>query len=146
MSVSFGNQNSSDFKNDVVLQNDGSIGSQHFKIRFCPYMNKYFIRDLEIGSGTFAKINEPTQLHSGSIICIGETFITVGILYDDLLYEDEDGPHYVLPNNLTKMQQIASNIKMKSDLILKVNEQSEMMKFHVSDAPILIGRSFENHV
>lgn len=122
MSITFGNQNSADFKNDMVLQNDGSIGNQHFKIRFCPYMNKFFIRDLENGSGTFAKINEPTELQSGSIICIGETFITVGILYDDLFYEDEDGPHYVLPNNLTKMQRIASNIKMNGDLILKVNE------------------------
>ena len=87
------------------------------------------MRDLENGTGTFAKINEPTELHSGSIICIGETFITVGILYDDLLYEDEDGPNYVLPNNLSKMQRLNSNIKINGDLILKVNEQTEMMKF-----------------
>lgn len=111
MSITFGNQNSLDFPNDMVLLNDdGSIGSQHFKIRFCPYVNKFFIKDLDNSSGTFAKINEPTELQSGSIICIGETFITVGILYDDLYYEDDDGPHYILPNNLSKMQRVNQNI------------------------------------
>ena len=53
MSITVGNQNTSNIKNDLILENDGSIGDQHFKIRYCPYKNTYFIKDLGQGEGTF---------------------------------------------------------------------------------------------
>ena len=81
MSVHFGNQNTPNIKNEIVLSNDGSVGDHHFKIRFCPYMNKYFIKDLGQGNGTRLKVNAPTELHCGSVICVGRSYITVGILY-----------------------------------------------------------------
>ncbi len=33
------------FKNDIILKNDEAIGMNHFRIRFCPFRNKYVIRD-----------------------------------------------------------------------------------------------------
>ena len=84
MSVTFGNQNTPDIKNEIVLSNDGSVGDNHFKIRFCPYMNKYFIKDLGQGHGTLLKVDAPMELQSGSVICIGHSYITVGILFKEL--------------------------------------------------------------
>jgi hypothetical protein len=49
-------------KNDIILKNDEAIGRSHFKIRFCPFKNKFLMKDLGDGSGTFIRIEDPTVL------------------------------------------------------------------------------------
>jgi hypothetical protein len=49
-------------KNDVILKNDEAIGKSHFRIRFCPTKNKFLLKDMGDGSGTFIRIEEPTIL------------------------------------------------------------------------------------
>lgn len=70
-------------KNHIVLKNDEAIGRCHFRVRFCPYRNKYLIKDMGDGSGTFIRIEEPTVLQSGTVICVGESHIIVGLIYDN---------------------------------------------------------------
>ena len=79
-------QNETNFKNNVILKNDGSrsIGDCHFRIRYCPYKNKYLIKDMGDGSGTFVKVEDPVILQSGTIICIGVSHIIVGLIYENL--------------------------------------------------------------
>ena len=36
------------------------------------------------GSGTFIRIEEPTILQSGTVICIGESHIIFGIVFDNI--------------------------------------------------------------
>lgn len=64
--------------------NDEAIGTNHFTIRFCPFRNKYLIKDIENDSGTFIKIEEPRILQSGTVICIGKNNIIVGLVSDNL--------------------------------------------------------------
>jgi hypothetical protein len=49
-------------KNDVILKNDEAIGRCHFRIRFDPIKNKFLMKDMGDGSGTFIRIEEPTVL------------------------------------------------------------------------------------
>lgn len=49
-------------KNDVILKNDEAIGRCHFRVRFDPTKNKFLIKDMGDGSGTFIRIEEPTVL------------------------------------------------------------------------------------
>ena len=49
-------------KNDIILKNDEAIGRSHFRIRFDPIKNKFLIKDMGDGSGTFIRIEEPTVL------------------------------------------------------------------------------------
>lgn len=71
-------------KNNVVLKNDETIGKCHFRIRYCPFSNKYMIKDMGDGSGTFIRIEEPTILKSGTVICVGESHIIVGLIFDSM--------------------------------------------------------------
>mmetsp|Transcript_21564 Transcript_21564/g.33214 ORF Transcript_21564/g.33214 Transcript_21564/m.33214 type:complete len:96 (-) Transcript_21564:581-868(-) len=77
--------NSRTTKNDIVLKNDETIGRSHFRIRYCPLKNKFLLKDMGDGSGTFIRIEEPTILSSGTVICIGESHIIVGLIFDNLL-------------------------------------------------------------
>ena len=47
---------------DVVLDQDESIGALHCKIRYCPFKQKFLIKDLGEGGGTFVSIESPTIL------------------------------------------------------------------------------------
>ena len=69
------------FGNKVLKNQNDGIGDEHFKIRYCPLVNKYFIRDLGQGGGTYLRVDAPTELHNGAVICIGHSYITVGILF-----------------------------------------------------------------
>ena len=71
-------------KNDIILKNDEAIGRSHFRIRFDPIKNKFLIKDMGDGSGTFIRIEEPTVLQSGTVICVGESHIIVGLIFDNL--------------------------------------------------------------
>ena len=71
-------------KNDVILKNDEAIGRCHFRVRFDPTKNKFLIKDMGDGSGTFIRIEEPTVLQSGTVICVGESQIIVGLIFDNL--------------------------------------------------------------
>lgn len=42
--------------NDIILKNDETIGRSHFRIRFDPVKNSYFMKDMGDGSGTFMRI------------------------------------------------------------------------------------------
>ena len=61
-SKSGANFNSRGNKSEIMLQNDEAIGQCHFRIRFCPFKNKYLIKDMGDGSGTFIRIEEATVL------------------------------------------------------------------------------------
>ena len=76
-------------KNDIILKNDEAIGKSHFKIRFDPIKNKFLMKDMGDGSGTFIRIEEPTILQSGTVICVGESHITVGLILDNLCENKE---------------------------------------------------------
>ena len=71
-------------KNDIILKNDEAIGRSHFRIRFDPVKNKFLMKDMGDGSGTFIRIEEPTVLQSGTVICVGESHIIVGLIFDNL--------------------------------------------------------------
>lgn len=77
-------QNSLVVKNDIVLKDDGQIGNNHFRIRYCPYKNKYLIKDMGDGLGTFIRVEDPTILQSGTVICIGESHLIVGLIFENL--------------------------------------------------------------
>jgi hypothetical protein len=46
-------------------------------------MYKYFIRDLGIGHGVFAKLDAPTVLKDNMIVNVGEAHIVVNLLNRD---------------------------------------------------------------
>ena len=73
----------------IQLSNDEDIGQNHFQIRYCPFKNKYLMKDMGDGAGTFIKIEEPTILQSGTVICIGESHIVVGLIEDSVYYNKE---------------------------------------------------------
>lgn len=56
---------------------------RHFQIRFDPDFMKYFIKDLGIGHGVFAKLDQPTILKDNMIVNVGEAHIVVNILSKD---------------------------------------------------------------
>lgn len=60
---------------------------RHFQVRYDPDVAKYFIKDLGIGHGVFAKIDQPTVLKDNMIINVGEAHIVVNLLNKD---ESED--------------------------------------------------------
>lgn len=52
----------------------------HFMIFFNVALNRYFIRDLMIGMGTFIRIKEQTVLENDYLLSFGETFVLVNVL------------------------------------------------------------------
>ena len=49
------------------------------------------IKDIgEDSSGTFLKIWEPTLMQSGSVICIGEITIVVGIIFSKIIVKSNE--------------------------------------------------------
>ena len=56
---------------------------RHFQIRFDPESHKYFIRDLGIGHGVFARLDSPTVLKDNMIVNVGEAHIVVNLLHRD---------------------------------------------------------------
>ena len=80
-SVYFGQKGSS-FTNDFILQQEDGINSRHFEIKYEPYLNDYFIKNIK-GSGVFIKISEPMALRDGMIISFGINHILVKISEND---------------------------------------------------------------
>ena len=76
-------------KNNIILKNDEAIGRSHFRIRFCTIRNQFLMKDMGDGSGTFISIEEPTILQSGTVICVGESHIIVGLIFDNLCENKE---------------------------------------------------------
>lgn len=83
---------------------------RHFQVRFDPDMAKYFIKDLGIGHGVFAKIDQPTVLKDNMIINVGEAHIVVNLLAKD---ESED----VIAGGVTAAE---DEMQMKSGARLKL--------------------------
>lgn len=136
--------------NDVVLKNNDTLGSNHFRIRYCPYKNKYLMKDMEIGQGTFIRIEEPTILQSGTVICVGESHIVVGLIFDNLCEKDL---HRSMSGSGARLQNMESfpyvNDVISSQIMLKFIRGPricETIKFMPDDAPILIGRNFNCHI
>ena len=72
-------------KNDIVIpaKNEASqeqFPGRHFQIRFDVAVNGYRIKDLGVGYGVFAKIDEPVELKDNNLINMGETFMVITLL------------------------------------------------------------------
>lgn len=52
---------------------------RHFQVRFDPDTLKYYIKDLGIGHGVFAKLDAPSILKDNMILNVGEAHIVVNI-------------------------------------------------------------------
>lgn len=64
----------------LLITNDKEITEEefnevHFQIRYCEINDKYYIKDLENGFGTFIKMIDKMKITNNFIINIGETFI-----------------------------------------------------------------------
>ena len=136
-------------KNDVILKNDEAIGMSHFRIRFCPIKNKFLMKDMGDGSGTFLRIEEPTILQSGTVFCVGESHIIVGLIFDNLCENKE-----LKQNQQSIMKPYMSSMVHASEVIstqlmmrfIRGPRTSETIKFMPDDAPILIGRNYDCHI
>ena len=59
-------------------EEEKGFGKRHFLIKYDPEQKKYFLKDLEEGTGTFIKIAPKWELRNNSVISFGEThFATI---------------------------------------------------------------------
>jgi pSer/pThr/pTyr-binding forkhead associated (FHA) protein len=88
----------------------------HFQIRYDEKNNKYYIKDLGSGYGTFIKLIEPLKIKNNLLINIGDTFIVFSFKEND---------------------------EKNENIILKIftgNEQSEIFEFNSEKKIIIFGR------
>jgi hypothetical protein len=52
---------------------------RHFQIRFDPDVSKYYIKDLGIGHGVFARLDGPIILKDNMILNVGEAHVVVNV-------------------------------------------------------------------
>ena len=136
-------------KNNIILKNDEAIGRSHFRIRFCTIRNQFLMKDMGDGSGTFIRIEEPTILQSGTVICVGESHIIVGLIFDNLCENKELKQNSLSIKTPFLESMVHANEVISTQLMLKFirgPRTSETMKFMPDDAPILIGRNFDCHI
>lgn len=101
------------------------------------------------GSGTFIRIEEPTILQSGTVICVGESHIIVGLIFDNLCENKELKQNSLSIKTPYLESMVHANEVISTQLMLKFirgPRTSETMKFMPDDAPILIGRNFDCHI
>lgn len=108
------------------------------------------MKDMGDGSGTFIRIEEPTVLQSGTVICVGESHIIVGLIFDNLC---ENQAIKKAASGSIKAPYVSSIVQdneiSSTQLMLKFirgPKASETIKFMPDDAPILIGRNFDCHI
>lgn len=73
--------------NDVIIKNPDKEISQrhrgkHFQIQYVLDSNCYKIRDLGIGFGAYAKLENPLILQDNHLLSMGESFFIVNLLPD----------------------------------------------------------------
>ena len=89
--VYFGNKlksskgHSREHLNDIKLPaSDKELGEKHrgrhFQIAYDPFSDKYYIKDLSVGFGAFAKLDYPLVLRDNHLVHIGESFIVVNLM------------------------------------------------------------------
>lgn len=82
------------YSNDIVIpgleeiNSDQRLLGRHFYIRYCNDQNKYYIRDLGNGYGTFFKLKSSYTLHNNCLFNIGDTYIVVS-------FEDESNQNEI---------------------------------------------------
>ena len=108
------------------------------------------------GSGTFIRIEEQTILKSGTVICVGESHIIVGLIFDSMGENAEtrkmssiNSPYYSEIVNSNKKGESGVTTSCLTHLMLKFirgPRTSETIKFMAEEAPILIGRNYDCHI
>ena len=53
------------------------VGKRHMMIKYNDTNNKYYLKDLADGTGTFIKLTKQMKLESGYIISFGDTHMTI---------------------------------------------------------------------
>jgi len=97
---------------------------RHFQIEFKLETQKYFVRDLGIGYGTFVRLEYPLVLKDNHLINIGETFLVANIILDK--GNNDDG------TSSAKMQ-----LRLK---IFGIGNNGELFYFPTDKKIITIGR------
>lgn len=102
------------------------------------------------GSGTFIRIEEPTILQSGTVICVGESHIIVGLIFDNLCENKDLRQSNQVSIKAPYLDQVMYNNEVVSTQIMlkfiRGPRIKETIKFMPDDAPILIGRNFNCHI
>ena len=64
--------------NDILLpSNEKGIGSKHFVIEYIREKNRYFIKDLGEGMGTFIRLNRSLVLQNNYIVSFGDSHMII---------------------------------------------------------------------
>lgn len=107
------------------------------------------MKDMGDGSGTFIKIEEPTILQSGTVICIGESHIVVGLIEDSVYYNKEKKNQMQVitppPQSLIGVEEnpVSTWLLLK---FIRGTRAQQAYKFIPEDTPIYIGRSYDCQV
>jgi len=104
---------------------------RYFQINFNSDINKYFIRDLLIGFGTFVRIDFPLKLRDNHLINIGETFIII-----NLILKKTEEIKEMYNDNIDNICQIRLKFFYNNDL----NNGGDTFYFPYSKKEISIGR------
>jgi hypothetical protein len=81
--------------NDISIKKTNELAERFFSIEFKPDEQKYFLMDLENGTGTFAKIDNRLKIKSGIIVSFGDTHMLITIQENDgLEIKFIDGPRF----------------------------------------------------
>lgn len=73
--------------NDIILSDkEKGVGSKHFMLQYDPrYKNKYVLRDLGEGMGTFIRIDNQLKLITNYIVSFGDSHMIVVIESPEVL-------------------------------------------------------------
>ncbi|OMJ80099.1 hypothetical protein SteCoe_19747 [Stentor coeruleus] len=115
--------------NDIVLPfNEKGTGKRQFMIQYNKEQNKYFIKDMGEGLGTFIRIEIPIKLHTSYTFVYGDTHMIVYIENTILKLKFIQGPKadsiYIFTPNESPIK-----IGRMSDCNIKI-EDSGLSRYH----------------
>jgi len=69
--------------NDYVVQEDETMGRKHFVVIFKPEANRYYVKDLGEGSGTFLSVEKCVVLKDSYLISFSNTHMGVHLIEEN---------------------------------------------------------------